>query len=411
MSITQFGGPRAAGTRGLLSSGVAALTIALCASVLGTPPAHAAPIATDGDASAEVAAQVDATSLDAAVEDYVSGNAASAAELASTVAPESGQDLNGAAGVNLGSDGSLVLTREQLGDLDLGISAQGSDSEPEIVDGAAVSTDVDTDLDVVARATAQGAQLLAVLGSENAPREIPFNLDLPEGAKLAEQPDGSIAVNAPVATEVPLPGEEARIEAAAQEILGDDLTASDHVDGLTDEQIEALAAIPDAQTHTVSETQKVAEIATPWAVDANGDPVATRFELDGATLVQIVETNADTAFPVVADPSVWWWTKNIAICVAQIATILVPGKIAAVAAKIAKMAKSNKNVRRALDAIDEMGGLKKALGYLKTYIQKKGDGLSAANKRRVEDMLKYGGNMLAEAMGIGTCYTVAKEIL
>lgn len=43
-------------------------------------------------------------------------------------------------------------------------------------------------------------------------------------------------------------------------------------------------------------------IAPPWAMDANGDAVPTHYELDGDTLVQVVE-HEGAAYPVVADPS------------------------------------------------------------------------------------------------------------
>ena len=46
------------------------------------------------------------------------------------------------------------------------------------------------------------------------------------------------------------------------------------------------------------------EIAAPWAKDANGNSVSTRYQLDGNMLTQVVEFTPNTAFPVVADPSV-----------------------------------------------------------------------------------------------------------
>ena len=52
-----------------------------------------------------------------------------------------------------------------------------------------------------------------------------------------------------------------------------------------------------------------------WAKDANGAPVTTRYRLEGNTLVQVVDFNQNTAFPVVADPNFWQVTK----CVAAIA--------------------------------------------------------------------------------------------
>ncbi len=51
--------------------------------------------------------------------------------------------------------------------------------------------------------------------------------------------------------------------------------------------------------------QIVATAATPWAKDANGQPVATYFTTDGTTLTQHVAHNVPgTAYPVTADP--WW---------------------------------------------------------------------------------------------------------
>lgn len=43
-------------------------------------------------------------------------------------------------------------------------------------------------------------------------------------------------------------------------------------------------------------------IDKPWAVDALGEPVQTRFELDGETLIQIIVPDSTTAYPVTADP-------------------------------------------------------------------------------------------------------------
>jgi hypothetical protein len=46
-----------------------------------------------------------------------------------------------------------------------------------------------------------------------------------------------------------------------------------------------------------------------WAKDANGAPVSTRYRLEGNTLVQVVDFDQNTAFPVVADPSFWHVTR------------------------------------------------------------------------------------------------------
>ncbi|WP_353813754.1 DUF2599 domain-containing protein [Agromyces sp. SYSU T00266] len=46
----------------------------------------------------------------------------------------------------------------------------------------------------------------------------------------------------------------------------------------------------------------LAGVAPAWALDANGDPVATHYEISGDALVQVIDHGAGTAYPVVADP-------------------------------------------------------------------------------------------------------------
>lgn len=47
-------------------------------------------------------------------------------------------------------------------------------------------------------------------------------------------------------------------------------------------------------------------VDAPWAVDANGASVDTYYEIHGKELVQVVEADESTAYPIVADPS-WIW--------------------------------------------------------------------------------------------------------
>ncbi|MGN6613386.1 MAG: hypothetical protein ACTHLJ_16595 [Angustibacter sp.] len=60
-------------------------------------------------------------------------------------------------------------------------------------------------------------------------------------------------------------------------------------------------------------TEPVATIDPAWAVDARGRTVDTHYEVSGDQLVQVVRLTRDTAFPVVADPSVKrrWWGLDI----------------------------------------------------------------------------------------------------
>jgi hypothetical protein len=124
-----------------------------------------------------------------------------------------------------------------------------------------------------------------------------------------------------------------------------------------------------------------------------------------------VAATPSSAFPITADPSATWWTKNIATCAAQIAAILAPGKVAEVVAKLAKTAKKSKAAKAVKDTVEDMGGLSQALKQMAKYADGKGKGLSKTNKARVEALFAYGGSVAAEVLGLGGCYTIAKEVM
>jgi hypothetical protein len=127
-----------------------------------------------------------------------------------------------------------------------------------VVDGdAALAGSQDTTL-VVDAVSSDTVRISSVLETPEADTRIPYEFDLPEGAVLEKQDDGSVDVV---------------------------VSLADGIDAVT------------------------ASIEQPWAVDANGAPVATEYQIFGATLMQVVHTTSDTAFPVVADPTVvnkWW---------------------------------------------------------------------------------------------------------
>lgn len=54
----------------------------------------------------------------------------------------------------------------------------------------------------------------------------------------------------------------------------------------------------------------LATIGNSWAYDANGTALQTSLVVENGTLVQIVEHDSKTAFPVTADPQIdWGWEK------------------------------------------------------------------------------------------------------
>ena len=81
-----------------------------------------------------------------------------------------------------------------------------------------------------------------------------------------------------------------------------------------------------------SENNIINGIEPAWAEDANGKEVKTWYEIDGNTLVQHIEFDDNSAFPIVADPSI----VRIAGCIGAIGKLVFGSlAIAAIAKKVA----------------------------------------------------------------------------
>ena len=143
----------------------------------------------------------------------------------------------------------------------------------------------------------------------------------------------------------------------------------------------------------------ITAVFTPaWAEDANGKSLVTDYSIEGNTLVQRVDFDHYSAFPIVADPTLWQVTKCVGAIAFEVGTTLVPaGKIAKIA-KIKKYIKAlggvKKSVTKMMKVIKRLGGFKKALISLKT---KKGW------KRALKIAGRYGGkpvlNLFLELVG------------
>ncbi|KUF17496.1 hypothetical protein [Streptomyces silvensis] len=115
---------------------------------------------------------------------------------------------------------------------------------------AAATTDI-----AVQPTTDGGARALVTLKDGKAPTSHRFRLDLPQGTGVAEDGRGGFELHRESAEGVHVP---------------------------------------------------VGTIDAPWAKDANGEAVHTSYRLDGTEIVQEIETDDNTAFPVVADPKMTW---------------------------------------------------------------------------------------------------------
>lgn len=97
--------------------------------------------------------------------------------------------------------------------------------------------------------------------------------------------------------------------------------------------------------------RELGRIAAPWARDATGRAVPTRYEIRGSTLVQVVEhRGGNVSYPVVADPSVWKILECAGSIIAAAVSIAIPG------AKLIALAKFIKAVGGVKDAAKLLAG-------------------------------------------------------
>jgi len=125
-------------------------------------------------------------------------------------------------------------------------------AKPTVVDGNLVYRNAAPDTSFTVRSRGSGAsQTLITISGNRAPTSFGFTLPLPAGMQYRLNTNGSIDV----------------IKTGTGQIIG--------------------------------------SISAPWARDANGKTVATRYTLKGNVIMQTVAYRG-AAFPVVADPSVYW---------------------------------------------------------------------------------------------------------
>ena len=180
-------------------------------------------------------------------------------------------------------------------------------------DGTAVLEGTTGGVDLAVHALDNGgARVQAVLQDGTAPGRIPFALDLPPGATLRPLPDGGAVVVGPVPAAAPEPAPGGDVPGPTDlpppvpapgdtlESPGDDVTRPGSVVGV-DEAV--LLHIP-----------------APWAVDASGAALPTRYEITGDTVTQVVDTRG-ARFPVVADPA---WIPVIIALTAAAARVAAP---------------------------------------------------------------------------------------
>lgn len=145
--------------------------------------------------------------------------------------------------------GQATLTDRRGHTLRVSIGGMRKDVNARNIEGTTVfSNALGKGIDAAVQRTPTGVRLLSVIRSASAPTAYRYPLRLPRGATLERQSSGVIL-------------------------------------------IRDAAGMP------------LGAVRAPWAIDARGAKVATRFEVRGRTLVQHV-AHVGAAYPVVADPSI-----------------------------------------------------------------------------------------------------------
>lgn len=269
-------------------------------------------------------------------------------------------------GISSDEDGLTLFPDEGSSEFEMMSFAEGEavsfeieGSEATAVGGDATVLEAeDDDAAYMAHSTDEGGlQIVKILQSAEAEPSLSINSEVPEGYSWVPQKDGSL-----------------------------------HLTGESKSD-EKVLMVMDA----------------PWAVDANGVKLPTAFEVDGTRIVQTIDT-AGATFPVVADPSAWWWARSTATCIAQVALIFAPG---AAAAKVAQaLSKAQGIINRSANltkAVNALGGLKPALSKVVQFVKNKNK-LTAAQRGNVSRLINFGVGMLDDALGIGSCVSIVKEL-
>ena len=164
-------------------------------------------------------------------------------------------------------------------------------------EGTLVSPGAASGLRVEVQALAGGSARVFTIAEEgysaSAQHEYAYTVHLPEGAWLEAGADGTVSVmqTAELVTDGLTGSDVAAVDLGAMlpEVTAEDQATKEAAVAAADGQAPPVGAVP------------LEVFAAPWAVDADGQALPTRFEVRGSQLVQVVDTTA-AAFPVVSDP-------------------------------------------------------------------------------------------------------------
>jgi hypothetical protein len=266
-------------------------------------------------ASGQDPAQADGSALVRAVEDAVDA----------VGLPPSAPSFRDAEGLEFDESSLSVVVESHESTIAIGLPAELAGGDVVVESDRVVVANAEGELAAVVDVVGDGSartMLAAEEGYSDSPvHEYDYELRLPRDAQVVEMPTGGLLVVEPVASLPALePVDLAKVLPGTEDIDGAELESLNEV-AVNDMTAELMAVVPDGMT-------PLTILATPWAVDANGQQLPTEFVYDDGVLTQVVDTT-DAAFPVVSDP-----LPLVGIALGAAARALAPHVIRAFAATV-----------------------------------------------------------------------------
>lgn len=214
----------------------------------------------------------------------------------------------------------ITMDSKGFGSVSMGLPEEVAGEKAEMVDGTVMFESSDEDVTIAVQTEKGEAdeeagdnagttiRSLVVIDSDKAPKEYSFGFDLKKGQSLKYAQDESADTDPDALNQ-----DAADPDAANQDTADPDAVDSDTVDQDKSSSSELKGK---GKIYVMEGKEPVCEIQPAWAKDADGKEIDTHYEIRDNELVQIVEFDENTRFPVVADPTFsgyYYRKKNVSI--------------------------------------------------------------------------------------------------
>lgn len=185
-------------------------------------------------------------------------------------------------------DDEIIMASEDGEEIAMGLPEEAERSEAVLTDDGTVVYNTKEDVSVAVQAmqetqgnlVLEGVRSMVIIENADAPKEYSFNYDLPKGYELVKSEEYY--------------ADEEDAESGWIYIVD---TENVLVDQETGEEFTDIVTV----------------IEPAWATDANGNDINTYYKVKGSELIQVVEFNEESAFPIVADPKATSKPKSVKV--------------------------------------------------------------------------------------------------